>query len=617
MDDEDKSRGKTDEKANDDDDYDSQDALEPSPPPRNVKAEESLRATERKVLSKKIVKRTAIEPPTSTSSKSQQRQALEPGTSGAEANLRSTERQVLSKKQVKPHSPRPSQQALEPRTPTRSSAEASLRSTEKQMMSKKQVQPKSMSADLPPQSPGPSQKHSATEPRSPTRAAEANLRSTEKRVLSKKQVTPKVTSAEPPTQSPTRPSQQQTPLEPQSPSRAAKANLRSTEKTVLSKRQAKPAVTAREPQVSTAARRTEASIARKVAANTPSSPGTVLQQIAPDMRARRQASPSPSSKGAARDTAGAQASPLTPLDRRILAKCSPRGGETATVPSPVGPDGESVSTKRLREMMGEGERQNNNTAGENISQSSATARAALAMGIPEPPLTSTAAYDPVPNSEEADYQHALAVSAEPPSAYTATKPESTNITTELESVSTAPEPRSAYNAGGNAEIQAFVAEPAPQLAVPVDKDEEEEEEIKFRKNLLIAGGCICIVAIIVVVAVVVAAGGDSSSSIVGFVPPPTPSPTLSPTTTNAALLISCLISFDGTDTDKVLNDRSSPQFQAAAWLADQDEYDGVSIGICDQRLLERYALASLYFATNGPNWEICNEKDPTCTREYF
>ena len=173
-----------------------QDAVEPSPPPRTVNAQQSLSATEKQVLSKRQVKpksvtplapppsqyRTAVEPPPSPTPKRQQ-QALEPGTSAAEANLRSTEKQVLSKKQVKPisvkptqpappqyrtstgdpppQSPRPlQQQALEPGTPTRSSAEVNLRNTEKHVLSKKQVKPKSIT----PVEPAPSNYRTATEP---------------------------------------------------------------------------------------------------------------------------------------------------------------------------------------------------------------------------------------------------------------------------------------------------------------------------------------------------------------------------------------------------------------------------------------------------------------------
>ena len=51
---------------------------------------------------------------------------------------------------------------------------------------------------------------------------------------------------------------------------------------------------------------------------------------------------------------------------------------------------------------------------------------------------------------------------------------------------------------------------------------------------------------------------------------------------------------------KVLNRESSPQHKAAQWIADEDV---LHLPINDETFLERYALATLYFSTDGPNWE--------------
>lgn len=53
--------------------------------------------------------------------------------------------------------------------------------------------------------------------------------------------------------------------------------------------------------------------------------------------------------------------------------------------------------------------------------------------------------------------------------------------------------------------------------------------------------------------------------------------------------------------EKVLNRAGSPQHQAAQWIADQDV---LHLPINDETFLERYALATLYYATNGPNWQL-------------
>lgn len=53
--------------------------------------------------------------------------------------------------------------------------------------------------------------------------------------------------------------------------------------------------------------------------------------------------------------------------------------------------------------------------------------------------------------------------------------------------------------------------------------------------------------------------------------------------------------------EKVLSRAGSPQHKAAQWIADQDV---LHLPINDETFLERYALATLFYATDGPNWEI-------------
>jgi hypothetical protein len=52
-----------------------------------------------------------------------------------------------------------------------------------------------------------------------------------------------------------------------------------------------------------------------------------------------------------------------------------------------------------------------------------------------------------------------------------------------------------------------------------------------------------------------------------------------------------------------LRDPTTIQGQAAAWLIGQDE-----LLVCpdDEKLIQRFALAVIYFATNGDNWFQCS-----------
>jgi hypothetical protein len=58
-------------------------------------------------------------------------------------------------------------------------------------------------------------------------------------------------------------------------------------------------------------------------------------------------------------------------------------------------------------------------------------------------------------------------------------------------------------------------------------------------------------------------------------------------------------------------DPNAPQYMAAKWLADYDTYQE-SLSIEDPKTLQRYALASLYFATGGNNWRLCGTNSQSC-----
>ncbi|CAB9505242.1 LRR receptor-like serine threonine-protein kinase [Seminavis robusta] len=62
----------------------------------------------------------------------------------------------------------------------------------------------------------------------------------------------------------------------------------------------------------------------------------------------------------------------------------------------------------------------------------------------------------------------------------------------------------------------------------------------------------------------------------------------------------------------VFNDPNSPQSLAASWITDEDLYSA-GLPTTDPKLLQRYALATFYFATNGDNWEFCGRESLSCT----
>jgi hypothetical protein len=59
--------------------------------------------------------------------------------------------------------------------------------------------------------------------------------------------------------------------------------------------------------------------------------------------------------------------------------------------------------------------------------------------------------------------------------------------------------------------------------------------------------------------------------------------------------------------ERTLNDASSAQARALNWLVNEDALDPPTCpddGTC--RALQRYVMASFYYASGGGSWEMCN-----------
>ena len=117
--------------------------------------------------------------------------------------------------------------------------------------------------------------------------------------------------------------------------------------------------------------------------------------------------------------------------------------------------------------------------------------------------------------------------------------------------------------------------------------EKELKAKKTKKALLITGAILVVVAI--AVGVVIGVSSSSSNST----PDPTPTPILSQRDSMISLIQSRSASTSFTNS-------SSPQSQSLDWvLSDAFSSDGLS----DDRLVQRFALATLYYSTNGTYWD--------------
>jgi hypothetical protein len=109
------------------------------------------------------------------------------------------------------------------------------------------------------------------------------------------------------------------------------------------------------------------------------------------------------------------------------------------------------------------------------------------------------------------------------------------------------------------------------------------------------------IAILVVIGAVV--GGVVGVKLVGGTPPPAPTlqPTLAPTSAPTLLGFETIADTLLTVTPySVLTDPTTAQNAAVTWLMRENEYD-IDFGD-SSKLLQRYSLATIYFATGGPSW---------------
>lgn len=144
--------------------------------------------------------------------------------------------------------------------------------------------------------------------------------------------------------------------------------------------------------------------------------------------------------------------------------------------------------------------------------------------------------------------------------------------------------------------QQIFSEAAEAQVVDVD------DSSSSRKTRLIYLGLAALAMIIVVVVVVVVVTGDDEDSSPG-----TESPTAAPRPpTYEEHLLSLLEPLyppeDWMDMNITQLDGGTPQNLAYRWMIQSDSLYNQSIDVAPQLLIDRFSMAVLYYATNGPEW---------------
>jgi hypothetical protein len=152
-----------------------------------------------------------------------------------------------------------------------------------------------------------------------------------------------------------------------------------------------------------------------------------------------------------------------------------------------------------------------------------------------------------------------------------------------------------------------VPEQQPNSVAIVAEAVKVEDLPTIRRRTLLRNGmrAAIMISVIVVVIVSIVIGRSSTSANTNTDDTPNSSPTASPTTSFTTRFdeLYDLIGADVSETPElVLRDRSTPQHDAMAWMADEDDANldfARSSVVPKQRLIERYVLALFYLEMGG------------------
>ena len=159
------------------------------------------------------------------------------------------------------------------------------------------------------------------------------------------------------------------------------------------------------------------------------------------------------------------------------------------------------------------------------------------------------------------------------------------------------------------------------LGVVTESQLEKEYKAKKRQYLIRGICCFVFLLLVIVIPVAVVQSNKSGGTIgVDVTEAPSQAPSMAPTSTTYTELLSAIEDLYGDGNDELFAESfantESPQSQAAKWAADV-----APIGLSgqDPRMISRYALATLYFATNGDDWKRCGRDSTECdlSREWL
>ncbi|CAB9504845.1 Leucine Rich Repeat [Seminavis robusta] len=111
---------------------------------------------------------------------------------------------------------------------------------------------------------------------------------------------------------------------------------------------------------------------------------------------------------------------------------------------------------------------------------------------------------------------------------------------------------------------------------------------------------IAVIGFIVLALVLTLRGGNKEEDTSNGIPTmaPTGAPSLAPT--DSPTMYAVTLGLPDYSVDKILKDETSPQARAYSWIMDDPNQERYP----DWRILQRFALATFYYSTGGPSWDI-------------
>eukprot|EP00978_Attheya_sp_CCMP212_P024644 scaffold77764_cov48-Attheya_sp.AAC.2 len=161
-------------------------------------------------------------------------------------------------------------------------------------------------------------------------------------------------------------------------------------------------------------------------------------------------------------------------------------------------------------------------------------------------------------------------------------------------------------------VEAYIADlyVEPMAVVQVMSEQEEiKQEVQKYRRYGICFACLLVVTVVSIVVPISLTLFEPKKEKVFNTESPSPMPSSVPSTSPSAApssigFVGVMNAVSNITSMELFLDQSSPQYKAAKYMADEDP-NGIR-PVNDSRFLQRYALATFFFSTNGESWKRCN-----------